>query len=297
VKKRGGNKCIRFSFRANRHLHVLVRLPHVAPNLAEFLALISLIDYDWDLVEGDFDPVVDIELQCFEDFKEYSRIYLPAVVESKLEAILLEKLPSLRDELKSALGDVVQNSLSDLYEDWQQKRQRRTSSEEVLDDGIPNNIIPSDPPLPSSLEVLHQPNANFDSMLVNTTMFPEQHLGLGLSDTSNTALFPPQYETTDLNSYIQQDLRPFERFQGVSNDEFYQGAFPESNLTMDVPDTAELALKPSEWQLNLSAFSNVLFDDTRNEHITVCPHKKGKNRVNPSEVPANIVCTMCLGVV
>jgi hypothetical protein len=257
--------------------------------------LIICTDYDWDILEDSTDQRLDFELQCFEDFKEYSRIYLPVVVESKLETFLLEKLEPLREELKSALSDVVKSSISDIYEDWQTKRTHSFSSGPGNESGAPGPT--SDPTLPDEPDLGAQNvlDVNLDPFFQELPMYPCESFAPPLGSANPTCY--PQYpvDSSDSGYASQHQLtQMFSGYHESANNDLYLPEFPEaqnSQRNTAFPSLPEL-LKPPEWQFNMSSFPNGLSED---EAIFVCPHNKGKGNANTSAPTENTACTFCLG--
>jgi hypothetical protein len=120
-----------------------------------------------------------------EDLQEYSRRCLPRIVESRLEAIILEKLQPIRDEIIGALGDIVESSISAVFEEWQQKRQRGSPGPDIGGQySTPQDILPlSIEPL---AEIQGQPSVNFDEYLVMPPTSFDRSGEHGLGETSNS---------------------------------------------------------------------------------------------------------------
>jgi hypothetical protein len=106
---------------------LVFRLTHVI--LCHVASLTILKDYEWDISHGETVSSLDSTVKDFDDFKQYSQEVLPGVVKSRLEVILAQRLQPFREELLSALGDIVQSSQAAVFEDWQRKRRRVSPSE------------------------------------------------------------------------------------------------------------------------------------------------------------------------
>jgi len=148
----------------------------------------------------DADNRTNNALQGLDDFKEYSRQHLPRVVESSLEAILHEKLELVRDELKSALGDVVRSSLSSVYEDWQRKR--RCHSKLSTNINYMNSVQQD---TPDTFPVQPYFDLDIDDLLGLPPIIPDESGPLDTQGTTDSYLPPLQEQPSNIDYTTQLD--------------------------------------------------------------------------------------------
>jgi hypothetical protein len=113
------------------------------------LTLVSDYDYETETDRDDFNSPTSQALQNFQDFSERR---LPALVESRLETIVQNTLHPLEDELKSTVGDMVRNLVSELFQTWKQsicdipgsKDSGTIQNQEASHDPSPNRVVPEE---------------------------------------------------------------------------------------------------------------------------------------------------------
>ena len=197
----------------------------------------------------DYDSGHTLQLERWEDFKEYSRIHLPLEVESKLEALFPENLVP---QLKTSLGDAVNASLSVVYDNWQNERSRSLPSVPSFNEAA---LQPADQPA-----FYRAPHFGFQD---DPPALPGEIAGFGLNNPS--ALYPSSHpvEPSDSGYFSQQQpLQTFNSASGLPINDFFQQDFPAAQTEYNQADFVSssetgLGLNPSEWQLNMAAFHHV----------------------------------------
>jgi hypothetical protein len=201
-------------------------------------------------------------LRDIEDLQEYSRRCVPRVVESRFEAMILEKLQPIRDEIIGALGDIVESSISAVFEEWQQKRQRRSPGPDVgVQDSAPQEtlILPMEP----LADIQRQRSDNFDEFLEMPSISFDGSGEVGLGETSNLFDIFSDYRPGYASQEQNQQSAPSAGGETTVG-QFYETQ--DATLTQGNPnflarwDGEETSLDLSRWQPDATIFPSRMPD-------------------------------------
>jgi hypothetical protein len=200
-----------------------------------------------------------------EDLQEYSRRRLPRVVESRLEALILAKLQPVRDEIIGALGDIVESSISAVFEEWQEKRQPQSPGPDIGgQDSVQQNILSL--PIEPLVDIQRQRNDNFDEFLeIPSTSF-DRSGGVGLGETSNLFdIFGDYIPSSSGYASQEQNRQPAPSASGQTTAaQFYEaqnGRPTQGNPSfLERGAREETSLDLSRWQPDATTFPSRMPD-------------------------------------